>query len=417
MRLRVVERLRNLLPEVTFEPDGDVEIVALPGLVGSIRFEALADACHREDRSSWGAIGGEFCNLVVSRIRAHQAGPVTDAKALDALFPVLVPDEAVADAMIREATPTADLAVASQPWLPGLRVELHYGGAGSGGRLLVRDVEALRRPLMLLVPQAIGNLVRLTSILPSGPLGERGGAARVLAIRLADSAPAMLLADSAHLRMFDELEARSGTRPHKVLAMAPTHDLLLYADVQDKAATSFMVGEAWRRNVAVEPRTYPLSARIFSVDGPGKVRYLDVGLGSAQCPGWTTNRIGPVTFLAPEDWRVGGADGGFQLAPESGSPRLVVRPEGVDGATPATAHERAVALHRSSASGLEVGHGFFNDLAWAWVDTGVRSGAATACMFVAVEGGVVSIETEAPETMPPRDRVLLQKVIATVRAA
>lgn len=419
---RVRERLEELLPAATIAVVGERIRIETDDFDGSIGLDALAASCHTEDRKSWGQIAGSFCNLVVSKVRASEAPPLV-GDVLTGLLPALVPSTPREDALIREATPDDGLTAASEPWLPGIRIELLYEQPEGRRRVLLRDVAALGLTTQALVKRATENLqLRLPAVkvvaLADDPVGRR-----IFTFRAEAVAPTLLLSPEAHRRMYAVVTRFAEGPVKKILALAPRSDTLFFCDLKDKAATSRMAGAGWADNDADADEGIPLTPRLFTVGEGGEVKYLDVGIGADRVADWKRHVLGPVALRAPPDWRAVGSDGKWIVSPPSG-PRVRVRLVNEStatspGAPPApctayTAHALAERLKARVGSVVDTGHGFFNGLPWAWVDTGFHDGHATASMFVASPKGIVVLQTEVPEHAEPAQGVTLQKVVATI---
>ncbi len=406
-------RLEELLPDATIEPEdrwGSVLRIRQGDLEGTIRVDAVAEACHRVDRSSWGPIAGSFCNLVVSRVEAHSAPPLEGHAALDRIFPAVQPDDAEEDRLVREATPTDDLLPVGLPWLEGIRIEFDYVDPTAGRRLFARDLKTLGIDVDGLLERALRNMEREV---PGIELKSWSAAPGVYIARGEGIAPAMLRAPAGHRSMLTRVR-KQAPEADRILAAAPRSDRLLFCSLSDRSLASARVAEAWRLHEADDETGVPLTPRLFVVSRPGDVRFLDVGLGPDRLGDWTPHRFGPAVFRAPPAWRVGRQGDQWVLWPGGDGPRIRIRTATAGAGSPYAASQLAQRVRARHGMETEVGYGYFNGHPWAWVDTGIHQGFATASMFVVFPECTVVLQTEVPENLDPQDAATVQKIIASV---
>lgn len=413
------DRLQELLPDAEIAASSAVELkVKLRGLDGAVSISALASICHDEDRSMWGPIAGSFCNLVVSRVNAHFADSVADPAALNEVLPNIAVDAGLEDVLIAEASPLEDLVVAREPWLDGLRVEFDYRQPdGEMRQLFRRDLAHLGVGAAEVADRAVANMARLIHSLPITPAGPSEVEARVLAVREEGAAPAMLRSPAGHEAMFAALERRGQENVRKVLACIPRSDLLLFSNVRDRAATSAMVARAWAALEADDAGGVPLTPRLFAVDGPGQVKYFDVGVSPDRVPDWKEHPLGAAaTLRVPEEWWFTEREDRWLIWPGAGGPRIRARLVSAGAGSPSAASQLAERVRAKHQIEADVSYGYFNGCAWAWIDTGHRDAHATASMFVTLPTGIAILQTEVPDGTEQRSAVTLQKIIATIRA-
>ena len=414
LTLRVVQRLGELLPDATLEPHTDYIRIVRGKLDGRIGVTAMSEACHTEDRSNWGAIAGGYCNLVAARVQAWETPPLATDGALNRVLPIVQRIDESADRLIDEATPTDGMKVARRPWLDGLRLEFDYAGDDISHRVFVRDVEALGATLDSLAERAADNVDRILQQLPIMPVTDSGLERRVLTVAAEGAAPAMLTTPKAHRTLLDAVSRANRSEISRILACAPRSGRLYCCSIKDKAATAAMVGRAWADFDHPEGEGVPLSPRLFMIDDEHGVRYLDVGIGPDRAADWTVHRMDYATIRTPDGWWVKKQEDKWVAWAEGDGPRIRIRFVTAGPKTPSAARqlaERVRAKHQTSA---ELGHGFFNGLPWAWVDTGQHDGHSTASMFVVIPEGLVVVQTEVPEGAGKSEAVALQKIIATI---
>lgn len=417
MHKRVVDRLRELLPDAEISPSEEDEIhIRLRELDGTVRISAMVAACHREDRSNWGPIAGSFCNLVVSRVNANFEPPLMDDDALSRVFPVVQPAMDAEDRLIREATPLPDLLVANKPWLDGLRVEFDYAGDSVRRRLFDRDLMLLGVQIEDVETKALANMRGVIGQLKIQPIANSKLRGRVLVIHGEGYAPAMLRSADGHAAMFAALEDHGQSGVTKILACAPLSDQVTFCNIRDKHAASVMVRRAWALFESDTTESVPLSSRLFTVAKDGEARYLDVGLGGDRMGDWALNDLGPCTLRAPDDWQVTEQAGRWVVWPGVEGPRVRVTIAASGNGSPQAATQLAERVRQKHAIEVDVGYGFFNGLPWAWVDTGFHDGFQTASMFVVLPGHLAILQTEIPEDAAQNHAVTLQKIIATISA-
>ena len=415
--VRVEERLRELLPDAEVKARADRLAIRLRGLSGEISVDALATVCHGEDRAVWGVIAGNFCNLVVSRVQAHFRSSLSDPAILDEVFPLLLPESQMEDRLVREATPLSDLNVACEEWLPGIRVEFGYAdpNTGEGRRVFERDLARLGTHGSVMLERAAKNLKGILPLLPIEPVTSEERHTWVMSVRREGVGPSVLLSSAGHQSMMQALQQAGLKEPGKLVACAPRSNLLLFTSVKDRAAASRMVAHAWAEYDADAPDSVPLSPRLFVISEPGSVRFLDVGLDASRLSDWPEHDLGHATVRAPSIWQCERQGGGlWQLTAGPGQPLARIRFVETANRSPAAASllaERVRAKHRSTT---EVGYGFFNGIAWAWVDTGVHEQASTASMFLALPSCICVLQTEVPEGAEASHSLVLQKVVASI---
>ena len=409
--LKVVARLKELHPEASVTAEGEELIrLDLGDRSGEVRIAAMAEACHAEDRSNWGAIAGGFTNLVASRINAWYATPLAGAASLEQLLPAICGIDPRADRLIAEGTPTEELAVVGVPWLDGLRVELDCGDAG---RVLARDLASLGVTLDEAVARGLENMDRMVPQIGMARLSDSGVASRVCAVRKEGLAPAMLYSEAGRAKLLQAVSQASRDRSAKVLACAPRSGSVYCCNLKDKAATAHMVGRAWAEFDGAKGDGIPLSPRLFTYAEPSTVRFLDVGIGYDRVAEWRAHDLGQATFRTPDDWWVKKQDEKWILWAGADGPRIRLRFVTAGGGSPSAARQLAERVRQKHASAAEIGHGFFNGLPWAWVDTGFHEGFATASMFVVLPKSLLVIQTEIPAEAGAQ-AVEMQKIIATV---
>jgi len=413
--LKIRDQLANLMPESDFtERDGAID-VKHGELEGTVQIDALVQLCLNEERSNWGLIAGEFCNLVMSRVMASMAPLVDGTSQMNDVVPAVVPIQSDYDQMIVEATPTDGLQVVGQDWLPGLRIEFDYRSAAMSRRLFNRDLAALGFELDQLMALAVDNLRKCLSDVEIKPIGTGEVTQRILCARGEGIAPALLLSAPAHSSMFEQLSEIAGSSVPKVVAIAPRTDLVVFCDVRDRSAASLMVSTAWASIEADTPDGIPLSPRLFSISGPGEVAFFDVGLSAEKTSDWTEHKIATVILRAPERGQLETAGDHWKLAPEGGGPELKLSCS-LDGAgSPIAARRAAEKRKADSGSSVEITHGFFNGLPWARAELGKQDGANRAAMYVVTPFGMYSLDTCVPDGSPPPAMLELQKILSTLQ--
>ncbi|MFT7624735.1 MAG: hypothetical protein ACI9WU_003924 [Myxococcota bacterium] len=412
---RVLSFLKEQLPEAEISEDGEDIRIKAGELDGTVSLGAMVEACHKEDREMWGTIAGAFCNLVVSRVKAFDVEPVSDAGALSRVFPVVQPENEADDRLISDATPDDGLLVAHISWLPGLRVEFNYEGEDVGRRLFQRDLRKLGIDVETLLERSVSNMKAVVPTLEIKPVSSASMVGRVLAVSGEGLAPAMLRAQAGHEAMFAAVERATGEQPQRVLACAPRSDHVTFCNIKDRTAASAMVSRAWALYADQLDNGVPLSPRLFVVGAQGDVRFLDVGIGADRVSDWTEHDLGGATIRCPDDWWVKEQEDRWVIWPGAGGPRIRARVV-ASGGTPASASQLAERVRDKHKSAGDVGYGFFNGLPWAWVDTGHHDGFSTASMFVVIATGMVIFQTEVPDATEQAQAVTLQKVIATVQS-
>ena len=411
--LRVEERLRELLPEAKVRAGRTSIRIALESFEGEIQVKALTSACLKEDRKNWGAIAGGFCNLVAARVQSWFGPALRGKDALSRIFPAIEATDPTEDSILREAAPRAGLMVVEMAWLEGLRIEYDYRGGEGNRRLLLRDLESLGLTAYELAKIADENLAAAAESVAMQPVGPAGVDSRIYCAEVDGTAPGLLTGRAGHAALFEALQ-RDGLTPGRILACAPRSNLLYFCDSGDKSAASSMVALAWRAFEADHSQSVPLSPRLFAITAPGDIRYIDVGLKPERVADWTVESIGEVSFAVPPGWRFDLQDERYVLWTSSQGPRVRVRMVPSGGGSPKAAHELAERVRSRHRLNVHIGHGFFNGLPWAWVDTGMHSGCATASMFVVVGTGLAILQTEVPSESSPEEQVALQKAIATI---
>jgi hypothetical protein len=411
--LRVEERLGQLLPEAKVHSTRTSIRIKWDEFEGGVDVKALTNACLNEERQNWGAIAGGFCNLVAARVHAWFSAPLEASNALEHVFPAIEAVDPGEDAIIREAAPDPELLIIEVDWLDGLRIEYDYRGPAGSRRLLQRDLRTLGLTSDELAARADQNLAKAAESVPLLPVGTSGSANHILCAEVDGTGPGLLTGRGGHAALFDAL-AKTGRTAERLLACAPRSDLIYFCDSADKAAASEMVALAWRAFEAEDSQSVPLSPRLFSVIESGDIRYIDVGLTPERVPDWTVESIGPVAFAVPPGWRIDLQDNRYVLWTSSTGPRVRVRMVPSGGGSPKAAQELAERVRNRHGIPVHIGHGFFNGLPWAWVDTGVHSECATASMFVVVDAGLVILQTEVPSDSTAAEQAALQRAIATI---
>ena len=414
--LRVEDRLRDLLPDAQVKSTKNTIVITWDTFQGEVTVTALTTACLAEERSNWGAIAGEFCNLVAARVQSWFGGALSDTSELQSVFPAVEAADPIEDALLREAAPTDELRIASQDWLDGLRIEFDYRGASGQRRLLLRDVTGLQVDIAHLAAAANKNLAEAADTVEIVAVSTTGAGANIYCAEVDGIAPGLLTGVQGHTRLFATYEA-SGTAPRRILACAPRSNLLYFCDIANKSAASEMVSLSWRAFEADSTESVPLSPRLFTLSAPGEIGYLDVGLTKDRVPDWDVQTIGSVNLAIPPGWRVDEQDGQHVLWTSGDGPRVRVRLVPSGGGSPKKAHELAERVRSRHGVSAPIGHGFFNGLPWAWVDTGVHSECATASMFVVLSSGLAVLQTEVPTTSEQGDQSSLQRAIATIHQA
>jgi hypothetical protein len=386
-----------------------------------ISVRALAEACIGEDRAAWGPIAGTFCNLVAARVNAFFAEPLSRKHDLDRIFPILVADDPIEDALQLAAAPTPALAVASTPWLEGFRIEFEFRGPGTHRRLFLRDVEPLGDSAESVATSAFANLDVIAGDLPLDPVDDERGDGVLLCCKSEDFAP-LLLATEAGQRAILEALALHGASAGRALVCIPRTDRLYVCSMKTKAAMSRLVATSWADFEADDTEAAPLSARLFTVSEQLVVRFLDPGQPALKFPEWRVTSVGPVQFAVPDSWQVSQQGDRWVVWTSNDGPRVRIRDvEGRSGA-PLAGFEMAermrqkqrVARAERGEPDVELGHGFFNGLPWTSVDTGTHDGVATASLFVVLPTEIVVLQTEIPVGSPPNEQMTLQKIISTI---
>lgn len=409
--LRVEERVRELLPEAHVRSTRHTVTIKWQDLKGEVPVRALTTLCLGEERSNWGAIAGGYCNLIESRTRAWFGPALSDDSQLERVFPAVM-TTSEDDALIYEAAPVESLQVASVPWLDGLRIEFDYRGDGAYRRLFRRDLEALGLTAEDVLERANANMAAMIDHIPLSPVGPTEPHQRIFVARSEGMAPALLCSEAGHQVLLDTLAAVEQTG--KVLACAPRSGLLYFCNMRDKAAASRMVALAWQQHGEDDDSSVPLSPRLFTIASVGKAKYLDFGLKPDRVASWNIHPLGLVRLCVPEDWWVSEQDGRHVIWRTDDGPRLRVRLVESGAGSALAGHELAERVRARHNSTSDIGHGFFNGLPWAWVDTGFHGGFATASMFVVCPEGMAIVQTEIPEGAASSDQLTLQKIIATV---
>ena len=410
---RVKERLRELLPEAEIHTLDSSTLTLKHGEIdGLVTLDAMVEECHHESRDAWGPIAGEFCQLVASRVELAATPALSDPAELDRLVPSVLPIFPETDRMVAEGTPDDGLLVAWRPWMDGIRVEFDYRGEDMGRRLFVRDVLAMGVTMGEVEEKAKANMARLVPVLNVTRLGTSGVDSQIFVVKAEGNGPAMLWADSGHKAMFMTLsKARQAT--NKVLATAPRSDLLLFCSMKNKAAASHMVSYAWEIFESDDADGVPFSPRLFSIAGPGNLNFVDVGLSADKLAEWTVTDMGAAVIRHPTSWSSLDQEGKWLIWPGGDGARVRVTFVDKGAGSVASAVQLAQRVREKHESEAETGYGFFNGLPWAWVDTGIHQGHATASMFIVLPAGMAILQTEVPDGTSPEDAAVLQKVVAT----
>jgi len=420
--LRVEQRLAELLPDAEVRATRRSIRIKWNDLDCEVTVRALADACISEDRGTWGAIAGGFCNMVASRVHAHFGRHLATNRELARVVPVLVADNPIEDALIAAAAPTPALDIASFPWLDGFRLEFEYRCEGDARRVFRRDLETLRTGVDGLCVAALDNVAEAVSSLKFSNIGESEGDGALLCLSDEPMAPALLASDAGQKAILDALHSY-GVTGNRVLAAAPRNDRIYACSMKSKAAMSRLAAAAWADFETEDDSSYPLSARLFTVSDRPEVKFLDHGVPFGRFPEWRQTLVGPVQFAIPESWQVSLQGDRWVIWTSAGGPRVRVRQVEGHGGSPLAGYELADRVRQKQHQtrvdrgepDIELGHGFFNGLPWTSVDTATHDGIATASLVVVLQGGIVVLQTEIPNGAPASEQVTLQKIISTLR--
>lgn len=421
--LKVEQRLAELLPDAEVRATRRSIRIRWKLLDCEIAVRALAEACIREDRGAWGAIAGGFCNLVAARVRAYFGRPISLKSELAAVLPILMADDPVEDALLQAAAPTPGLELTQFPWLDGFRLEFDYRGDGAQRRVFRRDLDSLGMTLEDVCGTALENLDMRSGELQFERFGEGEGEHVVLRCIRDGVAPALLAAEFGQRALLAALGA-AGASASRALAMAPRSDRVYVCSMKSKAAMSRLCAYGWGDFETDNHDTLPLSPRLFTVTDEPQVRFLDHGAPIERYPEWRVTDLGPVRFAIPAGWHVSLQGDRWVIWTSNDGPRVRVRDLETKGGSPVAGFEladrvrqkqRAGRLERNEAD-VELGHGYFNGLAWTSVDTGAHDGIATASLFVVLPSTLVVLQTEVPAGAPPAEQIAMQRIISTIHA-
>jgi hypothetical protein len=418
LAVKVQERLGKLLPDATFEFDGNNLTMTRAEWVGSISLNALTTACQDEERSVWGAIAGTFCNLVVSRVVSGMVAPMDDEADLGDVWPAIVPTSAIEDAMIREATPTDGLFVCERPWLAGLKLQCDFDGPQGRRRVLQRDLESLGMSTDEMIDCAVQNMKSATEQLEISRLGEGPIEQRILCVDAEGAGPAMLLSAAAHTRLLEYLNPADPSQVGHMVAMAPRTNILMCCPARDREAAGLMTSRAWALYEDEDDNNgIPLTFRTVSIAAAGQLALEEMGQTAEKLADWPRHTLGEIAISAPAEWEINEIEPGrWKAISGNDSPRISVNVMDNVPSTPHQAQLLAEDAQQSAGSDTPIAHGFFNGFAWARVDTGINDDLMTSRLFICGPTQVYSIQTAIPAGCPPPKILAMQKVVASVSA-
>ena len=419
--LKVEQRLQQLIPDAEVRSTRRSLRIRWNELDCEITVQALAEACMHEDRGSWGAIAGSFCHLVAARVHAFFGEPLSREVDLERVYPSLVADDAVEDALLAAAAPTPALAIAGFPWLDSFRVEFDYRGPGAHRRVFIRDIDTIGTSVETVFQRARQNLDQLAPDLPFEAVGEQTGDAVVLVCRSDSFAPTLLATETGQKAILAALGAALATNS-RALACAPRSDRLYVCSMRSKGAMSRLCAAAWRDFETDEVDSLPLSPRLFTVSDQPQVKLLDPGQPAERFPEWRVTAVGSVQFAVPDAWQVSQQGDRWVIWTSAEGPRVRIRNAQGRGGSPLAGYELAERMrqkHRPARDArgepdVELGHGFFNGLPWTSVDTGLHEGCTTASLFVVLDREIVVLQTEIPTGCQASEQMALQKIMSTI---